>query len=285
MKRNKKYKIKRWSSCLFWAWIVTLIIFGLIVTYALISTTYSDTQSSSPTFLTYIFFADIGLGVLVFIGMIIFKALEKGRFKLLLVISVVSFIAIGSMVASAYLNGSAKNNYSPKTITSLKPTHAPTDIPINLTELSNKKPSSGSQTGEINGAIVFNLINQYRASKGIYFLEVSDQLCNFAEARADFLWKDLLATIENSSAGSHYGNKEYLIEWVKSGKLKAEFVDEDLAINADNNREVIEIWKRSPSHDASILRVNYENFTITKACVAVRNNGKNNLTVLILADQ
>lgn len=136
----------------------------------------------------------------------------------------------------------------------------------------------------INNDEILNEVNKYREERGKPTLLVSKQLCDYAEYRADFLWRDDMAEIKNSTTGNHSKSKEHLKEWTLSGKLKAGFIDEDIAGNAENSKDVVKIWKDLPTHNVSILRTEYQGYSIKYACIATREASDSNLTILILGD-
>ena len=129
----------------------------------------------------------------------------------------------------------------------------------------------------LHGDVIFGLINQYRSSKGLPFLSVSDELCRLAEGRADLMMANDMEAFKRSGTGSHYG--------FDSTNYSGEGVGENLAANVGLDADVLTIWKNSPPHNELLLWTVKDGTPITKGCVATRVSKVGSIVVLLVGDK
>lgn len=155
------------------------------------------------------------------------------------------------------------------------------DITIEPTLTPSKKSTSSSPTKQplpvLNGGNIFSLVNQYRSSKGLPFLSVSDELCGMAEKRADLMMANNMEAFKKSSTGNHYQFDDV--------QYSGEGVGENVAANLARDNDVVEKWKTSPAHNELMLWTEKEGTKITKGCVATRVSEVGSIVVLLVGDK
>lgn len=155
------------------------------------------------------------------------------------------------------------------------------DITIEPTSIPSKKPTSSSPTKQplpvLNGGNIFSLVNQYRSSKGLPFLSVSNELCGMAEKRADLMMVNNMEAFKKSSTGNHYQFDDV--------QYSGEGVGENVAANLARDNDVVEKWKTSPAHNELMLWTEKEGTKITKGCVATRVSEVGSIVVLLVGDR
>lgn len=129
----------------------------------------------------------------------------------------------------------------------------------------------------LNGGNIFSLVNQYRSSKGLPFLSVSDELCGMAEKRADLMMANNMEAFKKSSTGNHYQFDDV--------QYSGEGVGENVAANLAKDSDVVEKWKTSPAHNELMLWTEKEGTKITKGCVATRVSEVGSIVVLLVGDK
>lgn len=148
-------------------------------------------------------------------------------------------------------------------------------IPTFIPSPSSVTPSLPS----LHGDVIFNLINQYRVSKGLPFYIVSNELCNLAQERANYLIANNMAAFKSSSIGNHTGFREMTANYSGSG------VGEDLLGNVTSDQYALADWQSSPPHNALLLATNYQGEIMTKACVATIVKPYGDIAVLLVGDK
>lgn len=160
----------------------------------------------------------------------------------------------------------------PTFIPTPKPTIAQTPTPI-------LKPT-------ISGSEVFNLVNAYRRSQSLSGLDVSDELCKFAQTRANFLVADNEKAARESSTENHIGFRDQ----VSFDQYSGDYVGENIArigINSTSysSSGVVTGWKNSPPHNKLLLRTEENRIISNKGCVATATNQEATVTVLLVGDK
>lgn len=155
------------------------------------------------------------------------------------------------------------------------------NITIEPTSIPSKKPTSSNPTKQplpiLNGGNIFSLVNQYRSSKGLPFLSVSDELCGMAEKRADLMMANNMEAFKKSSTGNHYQFDDV--------QYSGEGVGENVAANLARDNDVVEKWKTSPAHNELMLWTEKEGTKITKGCVATRVSEVGSIVILLVGDK
>lgn len=153
----------------------------------------------------------------------------------------------------------------------------PTTIPIKKVTSSNPTNPTKQPLPVLNGGNIFSLVNQYRSSKGLPFLSVSDELCGMAEKRADLMMANNMEAFKKSSTGNHYQFDDV--------QYSGEGVGENIAANLGRDNDVVEKWKTSPPHNELMLWTEKEGTPITKGCVATRVSEVGSIVVLLVGDK
>jgi len=155
------------------------------------------------------------------------------------------------------------------------------DITIEPTTIPTKKTTSSNPTKQplpvLNGGNIFSLVNQYRSSKGLPFLSVSDELCGMAGKRADLMMANNMEAFKKSSTGNHYQFDDV--------QYSGEGVGENVAANLAKDNDVVEKWKTSSAHNELMLWTEKEGTKITKGCVATRVSEVGSIVVLLVGDK
>lgn len=139
----------------------------------------------------------------------------------------------------------------------------------------------------LQGGTIFNLINNYRQSKGLWTFSVSDELCALAEKRVDFLMANDMAAAKASVPGNHVGLYDQVQSYSGTG------VAENFVSNAYTDQEVLTAWQNSPPHNAVLLSTKTvredqppeARTDITKGCIAIRIKGYESMVVLLVGDK
>lgn len=110
----------------------------------------------------------------------------------------------------------------------------------------NSKPQQAvtPPTSHLDPYKIYNLINDYRASKGLNKLVLDPSLCPFTDKRLSQMHSDY----------SHKGYKNIPFKYVTAG--------ENIATGYDNDKELVAAWIDSPEHLAIIIKPDY-----TSTCV------------------
>jgi len=161
------------------------------------------------------------------------------------------------------------------TPTSKKPTVTPTKIP---TAIKTKTPPQ-TKLPVLNGGNIFNYLNAYRLANGVPFLSVSNELCSYAEKRADYMMANSRANFKSSETNSHTGLSDAVSGY--SGNM----VGENLAMNVADDKDTIDFWKTSPDHNSLMLITEKDGFLMTKGCVATRVTEDGSMVVLLVGDK
>lgn len=170
------------------------------------------------------------------------------------------------------------------------PTIIPTQAP-NPTFIPTPKPAIAPKPvptvkPTISGSEVFNAINAYRHSRGLPGLDVSDELCKFAQTRANFLVADNEKTARESSIGNHIGFKDQVSFDQYSGDFVGEaFARIGILSPSYSSSGVVTGWKNSPPHNGLLLRTKENGITSNKGCVATATNQEATVTVLLVGDK
>lgn len=165
------------------------------------------------------------------------------------------------------------------------PTNFPssTQIPTKKTEVRTNKITNVKTNSDrpplpvLSGGNIFGLVNQYRSSKGLPFLSVSNELCGIAEGRADLMMANKMEAFKKSGTGSHFG--------FDSVNYSGEGVGENLAANVARDVDVLTIWKNSPPHNELMLWTSKDGTPITKGCIATRVSEVGSIVVLLVGDK
>ncbi|MFA6007029.1 MAG: CAP domain-containing protein [Candidatus Shapirobacteria bacterium] len=155
-------------------------------------------------------------------------------------------------------------------------------IPTSVPETTPTSTSTPTKTGKqplpvLKGSSIFSFVNQYRASKGLPFLSVSDELCKLAEKRADLMMANNMEAFKKSGTGNHYQFDD--VQYSGNG------VGENIAANLGRDKDVVEKWKTSPPHNELMLWTEKEGTQITKGCVATRVSEVGSIVVLLVGDK
>jgi len=199
-------------------------------------------------------------------------------------------VIIGAFILVKALSYSYEktNNAYPKVLPTISfPTDTPTQflIPTNKTvnkigETSNVKTNTDKPPLPVlNGGNIFGLVNQYRSSKGLPFLSVSDELCGIAESRASLMMANKMEAFKGSSVGNHYDLSSYASRYSGAG------IGENLAANMARDIDVLTIWKNSPPHNELMLWTTKDGTPITKGCIATRVSEVGSIVVLLVGDK
>jgi len=175
------------------------------------------------------------------------------------------------------------SNQTVPTVTPTKsptPTSAPTTTqPLKKTDTASQVQPTPAKLPVLNGGNIFNLVNTYRSSNGKPFLTVSDELCNLAEIRADYMMRNGMEAFKSSQTGGHTGLIDVSSQYSGGG------VGENLAANLGSDPAVIEIWKNSPPHRELMLWTEKDGTLITKGCIATRVSEVGSIVVLLVGDK
>lgn len=114
---------------------------------------------------------------------------------------------------------------------------------------------------QLNATKIFNLINDYRASKGLSKLSFNQGMCPFANKRLLQIHQD----------NSHSG---FTAEVGKTFCSQCKHAGENLAGDQTNEGELVRGWINSPEHLANILQPDY-----TVTCVSTDIVGDRTFTV------
>lgn len=153
--------------------------------------------------------------------------------------------------------------------------------------LSNNQETVVYEVPKLNSGTIFNLINNYRQSKGLWNYSVSDELCVLAEKRADFLMANDMAAAKASFPENHIGLYEQMQVYSGTG------VAENFVTNIYTDQEVLTAWQTSPPHNEVLLSTKtvradqpeYARTSVTKGCIAVKINGYESMVVLLVGDK
>lgn len=169
----------------------------------------------------------------------------------------------------------ASNDYSD--LTKSKKDLCPTSKEISTIQISKTNTQTKQPLPVLSGSNIFNIVNQYRSSKGLPFLSVSDELCSIAEKRADLMMANNMEAFKKSSTGNHYqfGNVQY----------SGEGIGENVAANFAKDNDAVEQWKTSPGHNELMLLTEKDGAKITKGCVATRVSEVGSIVVLLVGDK
>lgn len=171
----------------------------------------------------------------------------------------------------------------------LSPSPTPTKK-ASVTKVQTQIPTQAPiyyEVSKLHGGTIFNLINNYRQSKSLWTLNVSDELCVLAEKRVDFLMANDMAAAKASVPGNHVGLYDQVQSYSGTG------IAENFVSNAYTDQEVLTAWQNSPPHNKVILSTKteredqrYEDRTdVTKGCMAVRVKGDESRAVLLVGDK
>jgi uncharacterized protein YkwD len=115
----------------------------------------------------------------------------------------------------------------------------------------------------ISSAEIFKLVNKEREKINISKLTLNNKLIQAAKNKAKSLI-DQEYFDHNSPDGKQFST------WIKDTGYKYSFIGENLAINFQNDKSIIDAWMKSESHKENILE---ENFTETGIAI-LNDNGK-----------
>jgi uncharacterized protein YkwD len=121
-----------------------------------------------------------------------------------------------------------------------------------VTSTPSPQPTAGIPTSGF-GAEVVNLVNKYRAEKGLAPLRADPYITTASNNYAN-----VLATERANVAGvSHTGPDGSLSEQrLAASGYPGSFCGENLAAGQTNAAEAVNIWKNSPAHNAIMLAAN-----------------------------
>ncbi|HCH59833.1 MAG TPA: hypothetical protein DEV73_04460 [Candidatus Zambryskibacteria bacterium] len=282
----------KWIKWLFRIWILTIIVFVLLLIFA------ANKQVTVPgqteiTPLGRLVISDVILGISAFTFMVFLKAIKKKRFlvSFILTFSITVFLLIfGLLAGDGKVNSpSQKVNYSESSSTEPTPTATIDIIPKSQPTTTKKVLKTGdllpngkiyvdpNNLPSISNIKVLNLVNQYRSKNGSVPWEVSSELCSLAEKRAVFLFANNMEQANNAQAGSHPGFNETTSEYAKDG-----WIGENISRNPLTNEGAFKSWVDSPPHEAMLHWDWIEGSHITKACVANRVGVGGSVVVLLV---
>ncbi len=210
-----------------------------------------------------------------------------------LVAKITQILFLGLIIIGVILFGSAlsrsyektNNTYSRFTPVIPSSINTPTPSPVFTNKTTNKEKGNATKVTDaskpplpiLNGGNIFNLINQYRSSKGLPFLSVSSELCAIAEGRADLMMANDMEAFKKSATGSHFG--------LDSTSYSGQGVGENLAANLARDEDVLRKWQSSPPHNELMLWTSKDGTSITKGCIATRVSEVGSIIVLLVGDK
>lgn len=153
-------------------------------------------------------------------------------------------------------------------------------VPPEIAVLSITPPSpTDAPLPVLHNDIIFSLVNGYRASNGKPTLTISKELCGMAERRADYMMANGMEAFKKSKPDNHYGFDSSTDNYSGAG------VGENLAANIGIDKDVLDIWVKSPRHNELLLLTSRDGASITKGCVATRVSKVGSITVLLVGDK
>lgn len=134
---------------------------------------------------------------------------------------------------------------------------------------------TASYDPQLHSNEILNLVNQYRQSKKLPTWTTSEEICNLAEKRADFL-------SENNGIALTSSTEEYQKQLDEQAKnYSGASLNELYISNVGTNQEAISSWKGSPDNNKFLLMTESNGASITLACAAVRVERSLSLVVLL----
>ena len=117
--------------------------------------------------------------------------------------------------------------------------------------------------GKISSTEIFMLINNERSKNNISPLTINNKLIQAANNKAKDLIKNNYFD-HNSPTGKTFSS------WIKETNYQYSFIGENLAINFQSEKEIVEAWLNSESHKENLLNQNF-----TETGISIKNeNGK-----------
>lgn len=165
---------------------------------------------------------------------------------------------------------------------SVQPAQTPviTQKPTTQVNQQADTPKPVSDAPILSGANIFYFINGYRSQNGKPELQLSNELCQLAQYRANLMLNED-SRLEKSSVGNHYKFSELMDRY--SGNTLGENVFSSLR---SGDVKAIEIWKDSPPHNELMLSLKDPQDTVfTHGCVGTAYNGNSNVAVFLIGDK
>lgn len=237
-------------------WTICVVSVAAILYYG-IWNNYSDTNPL-PTILSNLLFIFIVVGSISFLALIISK-LAHAKSK----IGFYSFLVGTAFLALIVLEIAYMASSNDKTAISQS-------IPQSTTQYSNKAPimqvpsptpKSIPVKKKLDGGLLFNLVNEYRASQGLQQMGWWHQLCEYSTERSEEVKDDWShqGYQEDSTQGSGKLYQSVCPECIRTG--------ENLAKDYWTEKEILNAWIGSPSHKA-----NLDDPSWNVGCAIVYNN-------------
>ncbi len=164
--------------------------------------------------------------------------------------------------------------YTPNPIAT--PTFAPKII---QTPQYTKSPeTSRVALPSLNGSNIFYFINDYRLKNGVPQIPLNDELCQYAQKRAETIASED-PQLKKSALMNHFKFREFI------NSLNEDIIiGENINVNSTTESQVLEGWKSSPPHNELMLATHFpEGAIYFGGCVkSVVTSQGNNATVFLV---
>jgi len=110
-------------------------------------------------------------------------------------------------------------------------------------------------SGSVINSVVVDMTNQERTSLGLGELKVNDALAKAAQAKADDMAKKGYFAHQSPDGKTPW-------YWIDQTGYTYKAAGENLAVNFDYSKDVVNAWMNSPTHRANIVKAKYQEIGI-----------------------